>query len=284
MRDTGFLTRLKRQLGASGPGVVVAIVALIVALTGGAFAATNQGASTSKTKVVKGPPGPKGAKGAKGNPGALGPAGSQGAAGAKGDTGAQGPEGKQGKDGKDGEAGKSPVIVAEGPTVCEPNGGVVYEVEGSGEEAEICNGAEGSPWTAGGALPPGATETGTWSMNGEGYPIHAPISFSVPLAEKLEPSQVHLVGEADFGTFCSGNGATHPAPAPGELCVYELSFEEVLEGTHAPLIETGTGSEGASKSGAFVVAELGPGGYWYGTYAVTGCTTVTGQALSCPSP
>jgi hypothetical protein len=280
MKDTGILTRLKQQLGASGPGVVVAVIALIVALTGGAFAATNQVASTSKTKVVKGPKGPKGAKGAQG------PVGPQGPAGAKGDTGAQGPEGKQGKsgeNGKDGEAGKSPVVVNEGPTVCEPNGGVVYEVEGV--EAEICNGAEGSPWTAGGTLPPGATEGGVWNMNGEGYPINAPISFSVPLAEELTESQVHLAGEADFGTTCHGSASSHPAPPPGELCVYESVAEGVLEATHAPIIEQpGIGSKGANKSGALVVAELGPGGFWYGTYAVTGCTREAGKPSQCPSP
>src|ERR1700760_3375487 len=87
-----LLERLKRRLGANGPGLTVAIIALIVALSGGAFAASH-GATASKTKVVKGPRGPKGPKG---DAGPAGPQGPAGAPGAKGDQGIQGIQGTPG--------------------------------------------------------------------------------------------------------------------------------------------------------------------------------------------
>lgn len=52
---------------------------------------------------------------------------------------------------------------------------------------EVCNGEEGptgDPWTAGGTLPNGETETGVWAFNitaGAGE-VYAPISFPIPLA------------------------------------------------------------------------------------------------------
>jgi Collagen triple helix repeat (20 copies) len=71
----------------------VAVVALVFAMTGGAFAAKDYAtgqATTSKQKTKRGPKGPKGPKGARG---AQGP---QGLQGPKGDTGAQGPKGDTG--------------------------------------------------------------------------------------------------------------------------------------------------------------------------------------------
>lgn len=79
---------LHRRLGTAG--FIVAIVALIVALGGGAYAASQ--ASTQKKKVVK-VKGPRGPKGARGPAGPAGPVGPVGPAGPKGDTGSQGPAG-----------------------------------------------------------------------------------------------------------------------------------------------------------------------------------------------
>jgi hypothetical protein len=49
-------------------------------------------------------------------------------------------------------------------------------------------GRKGDPWTAGGTLPPGATEKGAWVFNGTtaGEEIYTPISFNVPLAVSLD--------------------------------------------------------------------------------------------------
>jgi hypothetical protein len=94
-----------------------------------------------------------------GKPGANGANGSNGAAGAKGDSGT-GAEGKQGAEGKAGKEGK-----------------------------------EGSPWTAGGTLPSGKTETGTWTAPSEGPNLNGigSISFAVPLAAALDEEHVFLI-------------------------------------------------------------------------------------------
>ncbi len=72
----------------------ISVVALVFAMTGGAFAAKDYAtgqAKTSKKKKAK-----HGRRGPRGKRGRQGPAGSQGLQGPKGDTGAQGPKGDTG--------------------------------------------------------------------------------------------------------------------------------------------------------------------------------------------
>ena len=85
-----MLTRVQNRLGTTG--LIVAIVALVVALTGTAFAAVGlNGKQKAEVKKI--------AKQFAGKPGQAGP---QGAQGSKGDKGEQGPEGKQGPEGPPG--------------------------------------------------------------------------------------------------------------------------------------------------------------------------------------
>ena len=184
-----MLSRLRQRLASGGPATVVAIIALSVALCGGAFAAT-----ASKTKKSGGvvitklsqisPSVRNQLKGATGPQGSKGDTGAQGAQGAKGDQGAKG---------NDGASGKSVVVNEIPPETfsCNELGGVEVGVEGQPPEAgiELCNGEDGNPWTAGGTLPPGATETGTYGMqtsdeSGE-FGIWAPISFQIPSQQTL---------------------------------------------------------------------------------------------------
>lgn len=77
----------------------VAVVALVFAMTGGAFAAKDQLTSskqTAKHKKKKGKRGPRGPRGRAGAPGLQGPPGLQGVPGPKGDRGPQGPKGDTG--------------------------------------------------------------------------------------------------------------------------------------------------------------------------------------------
>ena len=78
----------------------------------------------------------------------------------KGRTGAAGRAGPQGEAGEAGPAGET------GPAS-----------------------KEDSPWTAGGTLPSGKTETGTWAFtkNAEGQ-IRVPISFPIPTNQPLKPT------------------------------------------------------------------------------------------------
>ena len=189
------------------PATVLAFVALVFAITGGAFAATGSGggagakASASvtppavaakakakpKTKAgPRGPAGPKGATGATGPGGAAGPAGPAGAAGAKGENGAAGGPGTAGAPGGPGANGKSVAVAEEkaGGANCKGQGGASLEQEGSGKKVYACNGQTGFTET----LPQGRTETGTWLANlhasGEAYDV--PISFNIPLAAGIE--------------------------------------------------------------------------------------------------
>jgi hypothetical protein len=277
-------------------GLIVACVALVLALTGAAFAAGGLTGKQKKEveKIAKkfaGKPGAPGAAGAQGPAGPAGKDGSNGAAGAAGETGATGPQGPTGPEGATGPAGANPTSVAftgeEEPAgePCEKAGGAIYEIASTEEEQTICNGKNGSPWAVGGTLPPGATETGVWNMNGEGL-TWAPLSFPVPLAISIPGNHVHLLGDENFSTFCKGSASSPKAPPPGELCVYEFASEAVIEEEDSPLPrieEVPQGGSGAAKLGAFVAAKLGPGGFYNGSFAVTGCSEAVGAEFPCPS-
>lgn len=86
---------LRTRFGIPG---VISVVALVFAMMGGAYAASNSGSGKAATsaKAKKGPRGPKGATGPAGPAGAKGDPGPQGAPGSAGSTGPQGLEGKPG--------------------------------------------------------------------------------------------------------------------------------------------------------------------------------------------
>lgn len=96
------LKKLRDRIGASSPATAIAVAALVFAMLGGAYAASNSSnggkATASKAKKpIRGPKGAKGAKGDKGDAGAAGPQGPAGPVGPKGDTGATGSAGTPGE-------------------------------------------------------------------------------------------------------------------------------------------------------------------------------------------
>lgn len=248
------------------PTSVVAFVALIFAMSGGAFAMNSSGSPAKPTAAVgsgaggnpiataakskakpkakagpRGPAGPAGKNGANGAAGAQGPQGPQGPAGpagAKGETGTPGTNGTDGTDGTNGTNGAT--------------------------------GAAGSPWTVGG-LPKGASERGTWTISGDykaGEYVTASMSFSVPLAEPLEGEQVHFIAlgegeteaseaEAIKNGECTGTYAK-PGAASGQLCVFESLPGELAgagELSRPPAVSINspeTRTAGAGVSGAYV--------------------------------
>jgi hypothetical protein len=287
-----MLNRIREQVGTAG--LVVAVIALVAALGGGALAATGGGplASSAKKKSssqyitkaqaiklieAKSKPGPPGA------PGAQGP---QGAAGSKGDTGVKGDQGNQGIQGLPGESPEG--FAFEGPDEepgkpCKGAGGVLYEVEGTGDEQFVCNGKEGSPWTDNGTLPAGATETGAWSFSGteatkELFRIRVPISFPIPFPFALEESDTHFGEAGEGGAYapdgaCPGN-SEKPEAEPGQLCVYLVEeTSEALFGAEFKGIFRLAGARGAVPPGA--VLEFEPteaNAIGAGSFAITGCT------------
>lgn len=209
-----MLQKMHQRLGTAG--FILSIVALVVALSGGAYAASGGLNGKQKKEVEKIAKRFAGKQGASGPAGSAGPKGEAGANGAKGDTGA---EGKQGPEGKAGSPGK-----------------------------------EGSPWTAGGTLPSGTLVTGTWSSTAAGEYGTSPvanISFPLPAKEGKEHVAFAFteleVANGNFGkeevvagffvgckveagnpscvdTGCKLTGLT-PTVAAGHLCVF-ATYEE----------------------------------------------------------
>ncbi len=236
-------SRFRDKFGTAG--LIVAVVALVAALSGGAYAA-QQGLNGKQKGEVKNiakaqaKKGPKGAKGAKGDPGPAGPAGPVGPAGAAGKDGAPGKDGTNGKDGKDGT-----------------------------------NGTNGSPWTAGGTLPVGATQTGVFAWDGisqspgGGAPgTIIPISFTIPLAAGLDENHViRMAPDSPPNSNCTGT-VDNPKAASGYLCVYEAASTATYMGIATPSF----GGLGTSAAGALILyAATSPAyGYARGSWAVTG--------------
>jgi hypothetical protein len=176
-----MVSRIHDKLGTAG--FVIAIVALIAALTGVAFAAG--GLTKKQEKQVT-----KIAKKYAGEDGATGPQGPKGDPGAKGDTG---PEGKQGAPGKDGEAG---FCSAGNPECILPSGATMT-----------------GSWAA---ASPGAAPTGEPAK--EFHQAWDAISF--PLRVSPAPGEPHyLENGAEPTEECPGN-AENPSAASGNVCFY----------------------------------------------------------------
>ncbi len=188
-----MLSALRKHIS---PATALAFVALVFAITGGAFAATGGGGSShatltasaakSKAKSKAGPRGPAGPKGATGATGPTGPAGPAGA------TGPQGPQGNAGSNGSNGEPGKNGESVTgtelkAGNATCK-GGGAEFTVGTT--KTHACTGEKGPEGNIQATLPSGKTETGVWSAGPTKAPggavTNAPIaSFSIPLAAPL---------------------------------------------------------------------------------------------------
>ena len=267
---------------------VAMTVALVFAMSGGAYAAKKY--VISSTKQIS----PSVLKQLKGAAGKQGPAGPQGPAGVQGPAGAAGKEGAAGGAGKEGVAGKSAVVAAAAKGVgnCK-EGGASVEVEGSGAKSYVCNGEkgkDGSPWTAGGTLPAGASEHGQWIITGSEISgitqkgrSSTGISFPVPLSSPLLEANAHVIqfeegaGEAKpspaiVAKECTGTWES-PGAASGNLCLF-VSPTQVGSIAQGPTI-TDAESEGVFSvgvSGAVIIIEhAGEEGYLrQGSWVVTG--------------
>ena len=240
------------------PGVI-SVIALVFAMLGGAYAASDDGGSGKASASAKGKPGPRGPRGKPGPAGPQGPAGPRApqaprvtpaqpapterrAAGATGPTGATGATGPTGKTGPTGATG------ATGPT-------------------GVCGGAPC-------ILPSGVTETGTWTMHKD--ILVTELSFPIPLPAPISNLNTETVAKGAAGPAgkCTGGTAENPKANPGFLCVYVgdgvVSSPSYGKGG-AELI----GGEGAGKTGALFSATsiegpfAGAVPFAWGTFAVT---------------
>jgi len=235
------ISRIQRQLGTAG--FVIAVVALIAALGGGAYAASGGFSAKQKKEIrtiAKGvvQPGPQGPAGAPGSRGPSGPAGP----GVQGPTGATGEPGPMGERGFRGESvSVVPLDPANGSGHCEEAGGAKF-VNGEGE-AFACSGEGGG---GGGGypetLPSGRTESGFWEVQGEkgillGEETVSTISFPLPLATAPgEAVVIDVDATTEEKAKCPGEFST-PEATPGVLCLYAAFPENAVP---TPLAATQT--------------------------------------------
>jgi hypothetical protein len=231
---------------------ITATLALVFAMSGGAFAATHYLINSTKQinpKVLKalkgksGPTGPAGPQGLKGEPG--GPTGATGPQGPKGETGSTGATGVTGATGNEGKEGPEGFEGPEGP-----------------------EGPEGKYPTV---LPSEATESGAW---GGGFTAsgaasyRAVASFAIPLPSPLEASHVIYV-TGTSATHCIGPGEA----APGYLCVYQRFIEdaETPESSSIFNVDEGGKLAGVGVHGFEITLKSEKAGLTTvsGTYAVT---------------
>lgn len=212
---------------------VVATLALVFAMSGGALAASRYIITSTKQispKVLTALKGAKGAAGANGLAGAVGATGPGGAQGPQGSTGTSGSNGKDGEQGPQGSPGKN------------------------GKNGE--NGEPGEPWTPDNVLPPHAKETGVWGFyttEPEGFAVEEPVaSFPIQLGKpptaahfiNTAGEEVHFEAPSTPPTGCGSPVGTEEEPKaePGNLCIYESIVSGLETGTEAIVHVTNVGA------------------------------------------
>ncbi len=259
-----MFSTLRKHVRVS-PAGMIATLALIFAMGGGAYAASKYVITSTKQikpsvlKSLQGKTGPAGA------PGSVGPAGPGGAQGAQGPAGPAGPQGTQGGKGETGSQGTKGTTGAAGATGLK--------------------GATGATGTTGytETLPAGKTETGSWvirgTANAEKELRVTAISFPIPLKEEINNKEVHVVKIGETVAGCQGT-PEKPEAEPGLLCIYEGASLLPTKGLVASnlVIQTGKASEGAGTTGGELIYEtekpVEPGEEVsvHGTWAVTAPT------------
>lgn len=229
---------IRRHINATS---LVALLALVIAMTGGAYAASKYVITSTKQinpKVLKSLKGTAGKPGSNGAQGPAGPVGPQGPAGAAGIEGKAGREGNVGAKGVTGAAGATGPKGATGAT-----------------GANGTTGAEGVCTKANCTLPSGATETGTWTAfyygltEGE-LPIKVALSFPIPLPSSSSKAFVFTeeqTAKKEFGASGCAGSSLHPTAPAETLCVY--TSNERLENVEGPTIEELEGGQGYAPTG-----------------------------------
>jgi Collagen triple helix repeat (20 copies) len=268
--------RLKEPFGKAG--LIVAVVALVFAMLGGAYAATNNGGKATASAKAK-----QGKQGKPGKTGPAGPAGSQGPAGPAGANGKDGTNGANGSSGTNGESVEVNDYV--GPECATESEEGAEFINGTGA-AYACNGENGTTGFTE-TLPSKKTETGAWvaqipaTLEG---PARTAMTFPIPLPTPItELSQVHVIQPGGDASACENaehDGAAspeNPEAKPGEICVY-VAFRAgtpTIANFTISKIGASAGAFGASTAGAMITmirtAEEGTTAeaFEQGTFAVT---------------
>jgi hypothetical protein len=251
---TSMLANIRKRINYVN---VIATLALLFAMTGGALAAKKYLITSTKQispkalAEIK-----KDVKGANGVPGAQGSQGAAGVQGAKGNNGVNGTNGNNGNNGLNGGTGPKGTTGTNGVTGA--------------------SGATGPTGQTGftKTLPPGDTEKGSWAIAAYETPasveFYSPISFNIPLAAELQESRVHILKESAAPTTECPGSAEEPEALAGSLCVYTVEESNVNLNFMAIVGVNGFG--GASPAGAVIIAGTKAAGgrlHMYGSWAVT---------------
>jgi hypothetical protein len=263
-----MFSTLRNRFGIPG---VISVIALVFAMFGGAYAASNSSGGGKATASAKAKQGPRGKTGKTGPAGPAGPAGPVGPAGAKGDAGTAGSNGTNGTNGAPGQSVSASAAPPE-PAHCEEGGSKFVVGASTTYACNGANGADGSPWTLNGKLPVGSTETGNFALGSEsgtgiafGYAFDA-ISFNVPLQTGLDATHAIYVSASGGNPTCTGSSGNPIAPS-GYLCVYEGFSGEMGS---CEVLSSGLGA-GTDPSGANIgCLPEGAEASAIGTWAVTG--------------
>lgn len=261
-----MISRMHRRLGTAG--FIISIVALIAALSGGAYAAS--GALTGKQKkevekIARSVSKP-------GKPGPTGPTGPTGAPGAKGENGSNGTNGTNGTN------GKSVKLVNEEPELCPNEEGFSYEIEGTSDLNEICSATGGAAAALPATLALGETETGTWATDFFTSASFTSISFPVRLSAEIDETHVKVVKEGGTPPAECNDGVApppsveHPEAKPGYLCLFVEAFAADASESTVEIFSPSGGGAGAGATGALlkIEDEAGANNRGFGTWAVTG--------------
>jgi collagen triple helix repeat protein len=248
---------LRNRFGIPG---VISVIALVFAMIGGAWAASNDSGGGKASASAKGPRGPRGKPG---KTGPTGPAGAPGLAGAQGPAGANGKDGSPGPQGPKGTTGPAGPTGPGGPTGKEGTKGATGPTGPTG-----ATGFSGFTET----LPSGKTETGVWSTVGGKFggavAAEIPLSFNIPLSEEIAGVNAHVMKKEESAVAgCTGGTPKVPKADSGHLCVYTAigAFEEGF------VLQPGVAfNGGASRSGAgLVLFGIEEQELIHGTWAVT---------------
>lgn len=235
--------------------LIVAVVALVAALVGGAYASTDTGGNATASGKHHGNRGNAGAALAKKYSKVFSKRFSQrfsrrfavaGPQGSKGDNGSNGARGDKGDRGPKGDTGATGLQGAKGDT-----------------------GAQGLPGEDGETgftetLPSGMTETGSWRLEAgpAGWDNNDVISFPIPLPEAVGFANVLYVpkgetapSECENAEHLGAAGPENPESTPGYLCIY--AGVGSVENDEVKAHKAGSSEllgAGASTSGAMLVA------------------------------
>ena len=150
------------------------------------------------------------------------------------------------------------------------------------------------PWTAGGTLPSGKTETGAWSLTAneqdEETSVYVPLSFSIPLKSEesktktpvIASSHVHFFAQGEVamaGNGCGTGSGAKPEAEPGNVCVYTTDGGENAANITSSLIAfrdpSFPRSIGAGATGALLLIAVPKGFVSGGKEFATGTWAVT---------